>query len=207
VTFSIEDHRILIAPAQLQQEALSPQVFSIDSDPLPAIRSALVLALPLATAQQLSAGENDSRAAAQIRTKLRNDPDLAQDRIEVRVENRVATLRGIVDSQSERARANELAHVEGITVVKDELRGGRSRGALQAVTDASISSKLKTQFAADDVFTRAHIAVTTTNGVVLLSGTIPSANLHRRALEIARTTSGVRGIRDKLQVGTAGARR
>jgi hypothetical protein len=33
VTFSIEDHRILIAPAQLQQEALSPQVFSIDSDP------------------------------------------------------------------------------------------------------------------------------------------------------------------------------
>jgi hypothetical protein len=51
VTFSIEDHRILIAPAQLQQEALSPQVFSIDSDPLPAIRSALHLAVHKAAAR------------------------------------------------------------------------------------------------------------------------------------------------------------
>jgi len=44
VTFSIEDHRILIASAWSQQEALSPQDFSIDFDPLPAIRSALQLA-------------------------------------------------------------------------------------------------------------------------------------------------------------------
>ncbi|HVZ87941.1 MAG TPA: hypothetical protein VHG72_13295, partial [Polyangia bacterium] len=43
VTFSIEDNRILIASARSQQEALSPQVFSINFDPLPAIRSALEL--------------------------------------------------------------------------------------------------------------------------------------------------------------------
>jgi hypothetical protein len=43
VTFSIEDHRILIASAHLQQEALSPQVFPIDFDPLAANRSALWL--------------------------------------------------------------------------------------------------------------------------------------------------------------------
>jgi hypothetical protein len=50
VTFSIKDHRILIASALLQQEAFSPQDFPIDSDPLAAIRSALALGVPSAFA-------------------------------------------------------------------------------------------------------------------------------------------------------------
>jgi len=57
VTFSIEDHRILIASAWSQQEALSPQDFSIDFDPLPAIRSALVL--------------GGAQPSAQVRHRLR----------------------------------------------------------------------------------------------------------------------------------------
>ncbi|HVZ87965.1 MAG TPA: hypothetical protein VHG72_13420, partial [Polyangia bacterium] len=61
VTFSIEDHRILIASARSQQEALSPQVFSINFDPLPAIRSALSLGPPSPNAAQTEQKRRDRR--------------------------------------------------------------------------------------------------------------------------------------------------
>jgi len=173
---------------------------------LAAIVGFLVTGIPLATAQHRSRTEGDSRAEAQIRRRLHTDPDLKHDRIDVRVKNRLATLRGVVDSQAERAKADELAHVEGIDSVKNELRGGRSDGAMQSVMDASISSTLKTQYAADERFKRTHIAVTTTNGVVILSGTVPSEAVHRIALEVVHGTSGVKGTKDKLQVVRARAR-
>ena len=71
---------------------------------------------------------------------------------------------------------------------------------MQAVSDASVSLKLKTQYMADDAFKHEHIAVTTTDGVVTLSGTVPSKRARHRAVAIARGTAGVTKVRDKLEV-------
>jgi hyperosmotically inducible protein len=145
-------------------------------------------------------GSVDSEAGAQIRARLRADRDLRQDEIKVRVKNGVATLRGRVDSQSEHSRAVELAHVEGVTRVDDRLKGGRSHGPLQAISDASISMKLRTQYADDRSLENAHIALTTTDGVVTISGTVPSERARDHALASARTTAGVKAVRAKLEV-------
>lgn len=147
----------------------------------------LVARMPVTAAQPFS-GTEDSRAEAQIRTRLRNDPDLKRDRIDVRVKNRVATLRGLVDSQSERAKADELAHVEGIERVRNELQGGRSEEAMQAVTDASISTKLTTQYAA----TRSQVAIARCSARTLTipaSRSAPTTTVRRRARRISITAS------------------
>jgi hyperosmotically inducible protein len=70
----------------------------------------------------------------------------------------------------------------------------------QKVTDASISMKLKTQYWNTQGFKHAHIAVTTTNGVVTLFGMVPTIETHQRALEIARSTAGVRAVNDQLEI-------
>jgi hyperosmotically inducible periplasmic protein len=145
----------------------------------------------------------DSEAEARIRARLRADRDLRRDEISVRVKNGVATLWGRVDSQSEQSRAEELARVEGVTRVDDLLEGGRTHGSLQTISDASVSLKLRTQYANDRTLKGVHIAVTTTDGVVTLSGSVPSERARRRVLESARNTAGVKTVRDKLEVVSA----
>lgn len=161
--------------------------------------AAVVLTAPGASAQ-VSKRAGDSSAEMHIRERLRSDPDLEHDEIEVRVRSGVATLRGRVDSQAEHARAEELAHVEGVHRIDDHLKGGRSHGSLQAVSDAMISVKLKTQYGNDKRLEHEHVAVTTTDGIVTLSGSVPSEEARRHAIASARATSGVKHVNDKLEV-------
>ena len=168
------------------------------------VRPAIVCAALVinATAASGEVGERaeDSSAESRIQKRLRADPDLKHDDIEVHVKNGVATLRGRVDSQSEHARAEELAHVDGVARIDDQLKGGRTHGSLQAVSDATVSLKLRTQYGNDKGLKHGHIAVTTTDGVVTLSGSVPSERARRHAIASARATSGVKQVTDKLEV-------
>ena len=55
--------------------------------------------------------------------KLANDPDLKTTTIEVTVKDRMVTLRGMVDSDKLRQRAERVVHkVDGVKKVVNELR-------------------------------------------------------------------------------------
>lgn len=138
--------------------------------------------------------------AQQIEGSLRNDPDLRDNHIEVRVKNDVATLKGVVDSDVERARAVRLAAVGGIKVVDDQLEV-RSATVGQEVTDASVTTKVKTQLVANTTLRHADIGVTTNNGVVTLRGAVASDDVRRLAVDLARHTGGVKRVDDELSVG------
>jgi osmotically-inducible protein OsmY len=70
-----------------------------------------------------------------------------------------------------------------------------------AIGDAAITSGVKTKFLADSSVSGLKIDVDTANGVVTLTGTVPSRAEADRAVSMARETSGVTRVVDNLRVG------
>jgi osmotically-inducible protein OsmY len=68
--------------------------------------------------------------------------------------------------------------------------------------DAWVTTKVKTKIMADDLLDQSDVHVDTDDkGVVTLTGTVPSEAARNRAVEITRTTEGVRRVVDKVVVG------
>jgi osmotically-inducible protein OsmY len=94
--------------------------------PMRVVVAGALLLLGVGSARaELPAGTPDRMSEEEIQRKLRNDPDLKNNQIDVKVEAGVATLRGTVDSPTERAAADSLARVRGVMSVDDQLRVDR----------------------------------------------------------------------------------
>lgn len=74
------------------------------------------------------------------------------------------------------------------------------RAPTQAVSDAAITAKVKTAFAADETVKAHNINVDTMRGVVTLHGTVSSMTEKNKAISIARNTSGVVDVKDDLKI-------
>jgi hyperosmotically inducible protein len=72
-----------------------------------------------------------------------------------------------------------------------------------AQPDAVITGKVKTTMAVDTTVRASHIEVATKDGVVTLTGNIDSQAEKDQAMEIARSTSGVKSVVDMLEVRTS----
>lgn len=71
----------------------------------------------------------------------------------------------------------------------------------QQVSDAGITTKVKTKLAADvRPSSLANIDVNTTNGIVTLAGAVESPEVKQRAEAITASVSGVVRVNDNLQV-------
>jgi hyperosmotically inducible protein len=74
------------------------------------------------------------------------------------------------------------------------------------VNSAWITTKIQAQYFTDASVRPWNIDVTTTNdGVVHLLGTVATEDARQRAVEIARSTDGVRNVEDQLRVSTGTA--
>lgn len=69
-----------------------------------------------------------------------------------------------------------------------------------AQTDAGVTTNIKSKMAADDAVKAYQIDVDTSNGVVTLNGDVDSSLAKERAVQIARTTDGVRDVVDNITV-------
>lgn len=82
------------------------------------------------------------------------------------------------------------------------LRGDtETRSPQQTTSDAAITAKVKTAFAADDLVKARRIDVDTSRGVVTLNGTVSSAAEKNQAIKLARSISGVVDVKDNLRSG------
>jgi hyperosmotically inducible periplasmic protein len=72
--------------------------------------------------------------------------------------------------------------------------------AKSAIEDGALTAKIKSKMALDDTLKSRGIDVSTDGGVVTLSGAVSSAAEHERALQLARETTGVTSVRDRLRV-------
>jgi osmotically-inducible protein OsmY len=71
----------------------------------------------------------------------------------------------------------------------------------EVLSDGALTAKIKSKMALDDQVQARGIDVSTTNHVVTLSGTVRSAAEHDRAIQLAKETSGVTQVIDRLAGG------
>ena len=76
----------------------------------------------------------------------------------------------------------------------------QERSASQEASDATLSARIKTSFAMDDLVKARDIKVDATRGVVTLNGTVHSHAERDKAISIARNTKGVVEVKDNLKV-------
>jgi hyperosmotically inducible protein len=136
-------------------------------------------------------------AEREIESRLEREPDLSNNRVDVEVNNGVATVKGKVDSEAERTRAANAAWVNGVTHVADWLLVTRATD--KRVSDSAVTKEIETQYRADETLGSAQIWVATNDGVVTLAGVIPSESARRRAIDVAKEAPGVKRVEDELR--------
>lgn len=75
-----------------------------------------------------------------------------------------------------------------------------SRSEAQATADATATSLIRTEFARDRYLKSQQISVSTYNGVVTLTGSVPGYAARSQAETIAAGIQGVRSVNNELQV-------
>jgi BON domain-containing protein len=77
---------------------------------------------------------------------------------------------------------------------------GQSRTVGQTIDDTVITTEIKAKLAAEHLANLTKIGVSTKNGVVTLSGTVDSLERQERAVQIAGSVKGVRGVVNSIQL-------
>lgn len=92
---------------------------------------------------------------------------------------------------------------QGAQEMGQGLKQGASQAG-QAVSDSTITAKVKTKLAANQGLSSFEIHVDTNNGVVTLTGTVANGTERRMAGNIASNTDGVKGVDNQITVKPAG---
>ena len=82
----------------------------------------------------------------------------------------------------------------GYEVAKDDRKIGTK------VSDASVTSSVKTRLIKDSGVKAGDINVDTYDGVVTLHGHVPNSGVKTRAVKLAKSVKGVKSVRSKLKI-------
>ncbi len=142
-------------------------------------------------------GAVDTAEARSRAIEIARGTDGVRDVVDQLVISPGATPTTGVDDELQR-RGSEAAR-EG----EQKAREGADKAADAApdMGDAGITAKVKTKFLGDTGVSGLRIDVDTKDGVVTLTGTVPTAAEKRRAMELAKATDGVKSVVDRLKVG------
>jgi hyperosmotically inducible protein len=153
-----------------------------------------------------------------IDDKLEIDTGVAKDRVEdnarmekKRIEDRAEKAKDRVDENADRTKdrldanakaAKERAdHPNDRHVVVDRPNQPKNDTAGDEVSDSWITTKVKAQFVGVDALKGSDLSVDTNqNGVVTLTGTVPNERARAKAIEIVKTTKGVRKVVDETKL-------
>ena len=106
---------------------------------------------------------------------------------------RTAPTTGIVD-EIDRERARQAGAEIGETVAVGAERAQR------ALTEGSLTAKIKSKMALDDNIDAIDIDIDTVDRVVTLRGNVDSADERERAMRLSRETEGVTSVVDQLMI-------
>lgn len=184
------------------------------------------------TRTERTAGQavDDATITASVKTKLLEDDRTEGFDINVDTRNGHVTLRGGADSMSDRSVAGDIAlTTDGVVSVDNQItvarEGTEARTAAneatasgevreaagdagEAMSDAWITSKVKTMLIADEDVAGLDINVDTKDKVVHLIGNVPNSRVRAEAIRIAETTEGVASVdAGRLNVRSEGAMR
>jgi hyperosmotically inducible periplasmic protein len=133
--------------------------------------------------------------------------------IKVKVQGTTATLSGTVATAAQKAEAERLAKIDGVTRVINEIKvdadadrtlAERTKAGLskagEKITDTWINTKVAWFFVGEDALKDSNINVDTKDNVVTLKGTVKSEAGRARAIALAKQTDGVRNVVDQLTI-------
>jgi osmotically-inducible protein OsmY len=150
-----------------------------------------------------------------IDNKIDIDTDATKDRIEdsarmekKRIEDRAEKAKDRVDERADRAKdrldanAKRAEHPDTDRhVVVERPNQPKNDSAGDEVTDTWITTKVKAQFIGVDALKGSDISVDTNqNGVVTLTGTVPTERARAKAIDLVRNTKGVRKVVDEMKL-------
>ena len=157
-------------------------------------------------------GAVDTPAARSRAVELARGTEGVRDVVDqLRVSPGVTPTTGVDDAASREAReataegkaAADRAGDKADAKTDDAQRkaGDTADRAGDAAGNATLTAAIKTKFLADTAVSGLKIDVDSNNGVVTLTGTVPTAAEKKRALAIAKETDGVKSVIDRLKVG------
>ena len=161
--------------------------------------SAADSAVPQAHSDGVGAAISDTAITAKVKAKLSAEDKLDKSDISVTTTNGVVTLEGSATSSNAKETAGVLAtSVEGVKSIDNSLKvPGSSKTVAKterAVSDSWITTKVKSEILADSVSKGFHVSVETTHGVVVLKGTLASADAVDHVKDIAAKVKGVKSV-------------
>jgi hyperosmotically inducible periplasmic protein len=177
----------------------------------------------------LACAHSDPGISTAVKTRLAADETVKAYQIDVDTDNGIVTLSGAVETTAARDQAVIVARqtdgvrdvVDLLTVdpiaaattgdlTEDAREGAREVGSevaqagdrtAVAVTDAAVTTAVKTRFLADTAVSGLKIDVDTRDGVVTLNGMVPTRSEADQAVSVARNTKGVKSVVDNLRLG------
>lgn len=201
------------AVASEEQKALAGQI-AASVEGITAVDNQLGVDASLADGRKADAAQqpgvvqqwDDATLAAKVKSKLLLEKRGEGLDIKVTSKAGAVTLDGTVGSQQASEQAEHLAaQTEGVTAVNNRLKVDpddattqqfqKSVGDAQAaVSDAWITSQIKAGILSAHALQGLSIGVSTRDGVVTLSGQVPSADERQHLIDSARNTRGVREV-------------
>jgi osmotically-inducible protein OsmY len=142
-----------------------------------------------------SGGRADADTKAAVLDALNADAALRAADIDVAIRSGAVTLRGLVDLDSQRDRAERDAlAVPGVASVRNRLQ------VTLPVSADEVAARVTDAVGADAIVGADSLGVTVQDGIVTLSGTVRSRDDHDTALAVAAATAGVTDVRDEMRV-------
>jgi len=160
---------------------------------------------------------DDATLRSQIAARLKESAALAPREITLNVNHGVVTLKGTVRTATEKAHAGRLAKVSGVTRIDNRLEvdakidqsridvaGEKTKAgatkAVDATSDASVTTRVRADFAKEMLLRDTGVDVGTRDHIVTLTGTVASTAAKKRAAAIAGHAEGVIRVVDELVV-------
>ncbi len=143
---------------------------------------------------------DDSVLATKVKSKMISDEFVKARHVDVDVLNGVVYLIGVVESESQKRMAADIARgVDGVRDVENQLIVG-STSAGQVLNDTILSSKIKAELIKASGVRSNNIDVDTINNRVTLTGMLKSQAQKDTVLSIVQKVTGDRQIVDNLTI-------
>ena len=169
--------------------------------------SAAALVSCAGTPTHESTGEtvDDSAITAKVKTELVKDHDTKAREIGVNTYRGVVQLSGFVDTDAERQQAEkDASQVAGVRSVQNDLKVNDQQTTVgSSIDDSAITTKVKAALVGNPTTKAREIKVTTSHGVVELSGFVDSREVKDTATQVASGVQGVKGVDNELQLKPA----
>ena len=169
-------------------------VVAVLTDPVPGL---------LGTAWGAATMIDDTSVNQAIESRLLMDPEVSAHLIDVDIHDGIASLSGKVGTLLEKERAISIAEsIKGVRSVIDRIDVSPN-----ARNDSAIQGDIEHTLRQDRVTRPYQVDVSVREGVVTLSGKVPSWGISRLAARAASRTAGVKRIVNQINVSTQTARR